>query len=37
MNFNQYIEDQKNGLSDKSKADAILAQTKRLFKKISSR
>ena len=31
--FNQYIEDQKNGLSDKSKADAILAQTKRLFKK----
>ena len=29
--FNQYIEDQKNGLSDKSKADAILAQTKKVI------
>jgi type I restriction enzyme R subunit len=30
--FNQYIEDDKNGLSDKSKADAILAQTKKVIK-----
>lgn len=30
--FNQYIEDEKNGLSDKSKADAILAQTKKVIK-----
>jgi type I restriction enzyme R subunit len=30
--FNQYIEDDKNGLSDKSKADAILAQTKKIIK-----
>ena len=30
--FNQYIEDGKNGLSDKSKADAILAQTKKVIK-----
>ena len=29
--FNQYIEDEKNGLSDKSKADAILAQTKKVL------
>lgn len=29
--FNQYIEDEKNGLSDKSKADAILAQTKKVI------
>lgn len=29
--FNQYIEDKKNGLSDKSKADAILAQTKKVL------
>lgn len=29
--FNQYIEDDKNGLSDKSKADAILAQTKKVI------
>ena len=29
--FNQYIEDQNNGLSDKSKADAILAQTKKVI------
>ncbi len=30
--FNQYIEDEKNGLSDKSKADAIIAQTKKVLK-----
>ena len=30
--FNQYIEDTQNGLSDKSKADAILAQTKKVIK-----
>ena len=30
--FNQYIEDNRNGLSDKSKADAILAQTKKVIK-----
>lgn len=30
--FNQYIEDAQNGLSDKSKADAILAQTKKVIK-----
>ena len=30
--FNQYIEDDRNGLSDKSKADAILAQTKKVIK-----
>lgn len=29
--FNQYIEDEKNGLSNKSKADAILAQTKKVL------
>ncbi len=29
--FNQYIEDEKNGLSDKSKADAILAQTRKVI------
>lgn len=29
--FDQYIEDEKNGLSDKSKADAILAQTKKII------
>lgn len=29
--FDQYIEDAKNGLSDKSKADAILAQTKKII------
>lgn len=30
--FNSYIEDQKNGLSDRSKADAILAQTKKVIR-----
>lgn len=30
--FNQYIENDRNGLSDKSKADAILAQTKKVIK-----
>lgn len=30
--FNNYIEDEKNGLSDKSKADAILAQTKKVIR-----
>ena len=30
--FNRYIEDQKNGLSDRSKADAILAQTKKVIR-----
>lgn len=30
--FNQYIEDEKNGLSDKSKADAILAQTRKVLR-----
>ncbi|HBO58702.1 MAG TPA: hypothetical protein DD624_02170 [Alphaproteobacteria bacterium] len=29
--FDQYIEDERNGLSDKSKADAILAQTKKII------
>ena len=30
--FNQYIEDENNGLSDKSKADAILAQTRKVLR-----
>lgn len=30
--FNSYIEDQKSGLSDRSKADAILAQTKKVIR-----
>lgn len=30
--FNEYIEDEKNGLSDKSKADAILAQTQKIIR-----
>lgn len=30
--FNQFVEDQANGLSDKSKAEAIAAQTKKIIK-----
>jgi type I restriction enzyme R subunit len=29
--FNQFVEDQKNGMSDRSKAEAIAAQTKRVI------